>query len=80
MEAVATLKADTDMESLHGDLWLTRLYDILLPLSDLIHLPMKKHHPLFLSLGCDAISNELVTTGQAVLQSALKTHSCIYGM
>lgn len=40
-----TLWVDRDTDSLHSDLWLTRLHDILLPLSDLIHLPTKKNTP-----------------------------------
>jgi len=53
-----TILLDRDTDSLHGHWCLTRLHDILLPLSDLIHLATKKkkkHHPLVLSFGCDAI-------------------------
>lgn len=76
-----TLWLDRDTDSLHNDWWLTRLHDILLPLSDLIHLPTKKNTTLSFSPS-DVMqsSSELVTTSQAVPQLAVKTHSCIYGM
>ncbi len=63
-----TLWVDRDTDSLHSDWWLTRLHDILLPLSDLIHLPTKKKkNTLSFSLS-DVMqsSSELVTTSQAV--------------
>lgn len=63
-----TVWVDRDTDSLHSDWCLTRLHDILLPLSDLIHLPTKKKHTTLSFSPSDVMqsSSELVTTSQAV--------------